>query len=159
AAPEVVGCVTSGGRPVPSSVRRRRPVRWENAVMFRWLCFGLAAVFVCAALWMLDDMRRQVRRSAELLQENGRAVHGHLPVIVERTRKSADTVSQHMPAIVEKTKATTDTLAELAADVRQLKELAGVTSGARDQNLVAYANSVLKAIESSNGTIGLKKVL
>jgi hypothetical protein len=125
--------------------------------MFKWICLGVATVFLSAGIWMLNDMRGEVRRSAQLLQHNGQVVNEHLPAIVERTRKTTGTISENLPVIVEKTKLTTETLADLAADVQQFKELAGMTSTERDKNLVAYANGVIKQIEQSGGTIGLKK--
>src|SRR5262249_49336432 len=86
-------------------------------------------------------------------------INENLPAIVDKTKKTTDTLAEHLPEIVEKTRATTETLAELAEDIRQLKELAGVTSSVRDKNLVAYATSVLDTIEASGGSIGVKKTL
>ncbi len=112
--------------------------------MFKWVCLSVAIGFLSVLTWLVNDMRLQIRRSGETVQTTGETINEHLP---------------HLPEIVEKVRTTTDTLAELAADIRQLKELAGVTSTARDQNLVAYANSVLATIEGSGGTIGLRKKL
>ncbi|HVK11137.1 MAG TPA: hypothetical protein VM597_20375 [Gemmataceae bacterium] len=102
--------------------------------MFKWACLAVAAAFCSFLGWIAYDIRSQLTRSG-------------------------NTVNEHLPAIVEKTHKTTETLAELSEDVRQLKELAGVTGTARDQNLVAYANSVIAQIEASGGVIGLKKTL
>jgi hypothetical protein len=109
--------------------------------MFKWACLVVAVVFLSLLGWAAYDIRTQLTRSAEGIQTTGK------------------TVNEHLPEIVDKTRTTTETLAELAADVRQLKELAGVTGSARDQNLVAYADSVLTRIEESGGVIGLKKTL
>jgi hypothetical protein len=125
---------------------------------------------------MLNDIRLQVRRSAELVQEAAGHINDGLPTLVARSRQTAEVVATNLPEVVEKVKRTTDTVAEslpevvdrvdrttevvaeLAEDIRQLKELAGITSGKRDENLVAYANSLLKKIETSGGTIGVKKL-
>ena len=109
--------------------------------MFKWVCLGVGVVFLSVVVWMLNDIRVETRRSVQTFQATGQ------------------TVNEHLPEIVEKSRVTTDTVAELAADVRQLKELAGMTNAARDKNLVAYADGVLDAIEGSGGTIGLKKLL
>src|SRR5215213_620157 len=98
-------------------------------------------MFLSVVVWMLNDIRMETRRSVQTFQATGQ------------------TVNEHLPEIVEKSRATTETVAELAADVRQLKELAGMSGAARDQNLVAYADGVLDAVEQSGGTIGLKKLL
>lgn len=109
--------------------------------MFKWACLAVAAAFLGFLGWVAYDIRCQVRDSTETL------------------RTAGHTVNEHLPAVVEKTHATTETLADLSADVRQLKELAGATGGVRDQNLVAYADGALKHIAESGGTVGLKKVL
>jgi hypothetical protein len=109
--------------------------------VFKWTCLGVAAAFLGFIGWVAYDIRTQLRDSAETVRTAGR------------------TVNDHLPAVVEKTQATTETLADLAADVRQLKELAGATGGVRDQNLVAYAEGALRQVEASGGTVGLKKVL
>ena len=109
--------------------------------MFKWTCLGVATAFLGFLAWVAYDIRCQLRDSAETVRTAGR------------------TVNDHLPAVVEKTQATTDTLADLSADVRQLKELAGAAGGARDQNLVAYAEGALRQVEASGGTVGLKKLL
>src|SRR5215510_1037258 len=109
--------------------------------MFRWACLAVGVVFLTLLTWMVNDVRLHVRRSGETVQTTG------------------ETINEHLPEIVNKVDTTVDTLAELATDIRQLKELAGVTNSPRNQNLVAYANSVVSLIERSGGTIGLKKKL
>src|SRR5438132_550301 len=125
--------------------------------MFKWIALAVGTLFLAVLAWMVNDARLEIRRSVQLLDDTTRTVQENLPAIVDRTRKTADTVAEHLPEIMAKARKTSDTLAELAEDIRQLKELAGATSTARDQNLVAYADGVLKAVESSGGTIGLKK--
>jgi hypothetical protein len=88
---------------------------------------------------MVNDVRLHVRESGEMVQTTG------------------ETVNEHLPNILERVHTTTDTLAELAEDIRQLKQLAGLSSKARDENLVGYAESVLALIEKSGGTMGKKK--
>lgn len=127
--------------------------------MFQWACLGVAAVFLAAVTWLLNDVRLQVREATRVVDAAGRDVNEHLPAIVDRTRKTTDAVATNLPEIVEKTRKSTETLAELAEDIRQLKDLAGVSTSARDKNLVAYADSVLDSVEASGGTIGLKKTL
>jgi hypothetical protein len=118
--------------------------------MFKWICLVVATVFLAVLSWLVNDLRLEIRRSTDTINE-------HLPEIVDKSRKTSRVVAERLPEIVEKTRKTTDTLAELAADIRQLKELAGVAGTARDQNLVAYADSVLDAVEASGGNIGLTK--
>jgi hypothetical protein len=125
--------------------------------MFKWTCLGVAVIFLAFIGWVAYDIRCDVRRSVETVQTTSRTVNEHLPAIVEQSHQVSSVVTDNLPTIVEKTRTTTDTLAELSEDVKQLKELAGLTGSARDQNLVAYADSVLTTIDQSGGSIGLKK--
>ena len=137
--------------------------------MYKWLWLGVAVVFLAAALWMLNDIRLEVRRSSQTIQAAGPAlqsvqttsatVNEKLPAIVDRTQKTSEVVAGHLPKVLERVDSTTETLAELAADVRQLKQLAGLTGKGRDEGLVAYANSLLDKIAASGGVIANKKVL
>jgi hypothetical protein len=149
----------------------------ESVNLFRWLCLGVAVVFLGIAGWMINDIRLQVRRSAEVVKRTGENVNEHLPTAVEKSRQTAEVLRQHLPDVVEKTRRATDTLtehlpeivdrvdkttevvAELADDIKQLKELAGLGGTKRDENLVAYTNGVLKTIAASEGTVGAKKVV
>jgi hypothetical protein len=125
--------------------------------MFKWACLAVAVVFLAVLSWLVNDLRLEIRSSSAMVQAAGQTINEHLPAIVDKTRRTTDTLAEQLPEIVEKTRASTETLAELAEDIRQLKELAGVSTQARDKSLVAYANSVLDSIETSGGTIGLKK--
>src|SRR6476620_1083787 len=100
--------------------------------MFKWTCLAVAVVFLTALCWMINDMRLQVRQTTQMVHSTGATVNEHLPALVDKSHKMTDAISLHLPDIVAKTRLTTETLAELAEDIRQLKELAGVSSGARD---------------------------
>jgi gas vesicle protein len=144
--------------------------------LFRWVCLAVAVAFLSLTTWMVNDIRLNIRRSAEIVKTTGGNINEHLPAIVAKSKQTTDVLSKNLPEVVDKVKASTDTIseslpeivdrvdrtteviAELAEDIRQLKELAGITSGKRDENLVAYANSVMKTIEASGGTIGVKKL-
>jgi hypothetical protein len=125
--------------------------------MFKWTCLAVAVVFLAVLGWLVNDIRLEVRRSAQMVHSAGATVNQQLPAIVDKTRQTTDTLAERLPEIVDKVRTTTETLAELAEDIRQLKELAGVTNVPRDKNLVAYATSVLDFIEASGGTVGVKK--
>jgi hypothetical protein len=120
--------------------------------MFKWACLAVAAAAALGLGWMVNDLRRELRRTAD-------NVNAHLPAILEKAQKSTDTLHDSLPDIVEKTKTSTATLAELSEDVRQLKELAGLTSPARDKSLVAYADSVLDFLQSADATVGTRRLV
>lgn len=125
--------------------------------MFKWSCLTVAILFLAGVGWILNDLRIEIRRSIAVIHETGQTVNEQLPPVVEKIRKSADIVSEELPEIVERIRKSTDTLATLSEDIRQLKELVGVSNSARDKNLVAYADNVLDTIEAVQGTVGLKK--
>src|SRR3954453_1820235 len=101
--------------------------------MFKWLCFGLAVVFVIAILLMVNDIRLTVHRSARVVLDAEKSITDNLPVIVEKSRLTADTISGSLPEVVEKVQTAAEVMAELAEDIRQLKELAGLTQNPRDK--------------------------
>ncbi|HEX6984067.1 MAG TPA: hypothetical protein VF170_01765 [Planctomycetaceae bacterium] len=85
--------------------------------------------------WMVNDLRLELKRSAETVNQN-------LPVILENTRKS------------------TETLAEVSRDIKDLRDLAGVQDAPRDETLVAYADGVLDLVESqADAQIGIEKLI
>lgn len=127
--------------------------------LFRWVCLAGGGVFLAAVLWILNDIRLHVRQSAEVVKRNGETIHEHLPVIVERTRRATEVIDRDLPGVLQSAGKITETLAGLAEDIRQIKALAGMSAGPRDKGVVAYATSVLDAIEKSGGKIGVKKVL
>ena len=145
--------------------------------MFKWACLAVAVLFLSVALWMLNDIRLQVHRGARVIDDAGETVSTELPEIIQSSRVTSETVARNLPEVVAKVRAGTDTLskslprvveridrtseivAELAEDIRQLKELAGLKAVPRDRNVVVYAESVLQKIASSGGVIGLKKNL
>src|SRR5437016_5601813 len=120
--------------------------------MFKWLCLALAVVALAGLGWAINDARLELRRASRTLHEN-------LPEILAKARASTDTVAASLPELLAKTRSSADTLAQLAADVQQLRRLAGLSERARDKSLVAYADGVLGAIEGSGGKIGLMKKL
>jgi hypothetical protein len=127
--------------------------------MFKWICLSVAVVFLVVAGWMINDIRLEVRRSSGTIRATAQTVNEHLPAIVHQTKKAAETLAQHLPAIIHKTRTVTDTVAELAGDIRQVRELLALPRTERDKTLVAYATSLLNTVEKSGGTIGLNKKL
>lgn len=102
--------------------------------VFRWSCFGLAALAAAALLWMLDDLRREVKRTNAIVDE-------------------------HLPAVLANVKQGTETLAHLSKDIEGLRDLAGIASGPRDRSLVVYADSILDFLDQQQGQIGLDKLM
>ncbi len=124
--------------------------------MFKWVCLAVGSLFLIALLWMVNDIRLHVARSAAIVTEAGVTINDNLPVVVERTRKTTEVVSENLPGVLERAQVSAEVLAELAEDIRQLKDLAGAGKE-RDRNLVAYADSLLNAIEKTGGRIGVSK--
>ena len=102
--------------------------------MFRWACFGLAAVAAAILLWMLNDLRLEVKRTNAI-------------------------VAEHLPAVLANVKQGTETLAHLSKDIEGMRDLAGIAGGPRDRSLVVYADSVLDFLDQQKGQIGLEKLV
>lgn len=100
--------------------------------MFRWLCLALAVATVTGFAWMINDLRIELKRSVTTLNES-------LPIILDNTKKG------------------TETLVVLSQDIKQLRDLAGVSTQGRDTSLVGYADGVLDFIESLDAEIGIQK--
>jgi hypothetical protein len=102
--------------------------------MFRWACFGLAAIAVAALLWMLNDLRVEVKHTNAI-------------------------VAEHLPAVLANVKQGTETLAHLSKDIEGMRDLAGIANGPRDRSLVVYADSILDFLDQQKGQIGLEKLV
>jgi hypothetical protein len=102
--------------------------------VFRWACLGVAVVALAALLWMLNDMRGEVKRTNEI-------------------------VAKHLPEIIENVRAGTTTLAEVAKDIEAVRDLAGITGGASDRPMLRYADAILDYLETLPGQIGLEEVV
>jgi hypothetical protein len=100
-----------------------------------WIYHALAIAALLVLIFLLNDLRREFRRT-------GRAVNENLPEILEKTRTS------------------TETLARLSEDIRQLRDLAGVTGTPRDATLARYADELLDAIEAAPAArIGVEAII
>ncbi len=102
--------------------------------MFKWTCFAAALIVSGVMLWMLNDVRVHIR-------------------------KSVDTVNRDLPMILDKTRDSADTMSTLSQDIKQLRELVVGDQTTRDANIVAYETEILKLIENSGGKIGTKKLI
>jgi hypothetical protein len=106
-----------------------------EARVFKWSCFGLAAVVCAALLYLLNDMRLEIRRTNQ-------------------------TVNAHLPQILTNVNTATTTLAALSKDINAFRDLAGMVDMPNDRSLVAYADSILDFLEKQpNGQIGLEKLV
>ncbi|MEI8021327.1 MAG: hypothetical protein WCH39_24175 [Schlesneria sp.] len=102
--------------------------------MFKWTCLAAALIVNGVMLWMLNDVRVHIR-------------------------KSVDTVNRDLPMILDKTRDSAETMSELSEDIKQLRELVVGDQTSRDENIVAYETEILKLIENSSGKIGTKKLI
>lgn len=102
--------------------------------VFRWACLVLAAIAAGLALWMLNDMRQEVKRTNEM-------------------------VGERLPAILENVQQGTATLARVSQDIDALRDLGGFGDLGKDKSLIVYADDVLDFLEAQPGQIGLPKVI
>ena len=103
--------------------------------MVNWLYFALAAVATAAVLLLLYDLRVQMKAASA-------------------------TVNDKLPRILEKTEQSAETLATLSADIREIRDLAGLPqNSAHDRTIVRYADQVLDLIEKSGGSVGTRPLI
>jgi hypothetical protein len=105
-----------------------------EARAFKWVALAVATVFAAVVLWMLNDMRLEVKRTN-------------------------DEVAQRLPQILENVQAGTETLATVSKDIDALRDLAGLTDVATDHSLAVYADSILDFLETQTGQIGVEKLI
>jgi len=101
--------------------------------LFKWIALGLASIAAAVVIWMVNDVRQELKRTNAI-------------------------VTEQLPAILTNAKQVGETMARLAKDIDALRNLAGV-GGARDKSLAVYADSVLDFLDKQPGQIGLEKVL
>lgn len=102
--------------------------------MFKWTCFAAAVLATLAFGWMLNDVRMDLKRTKAMIDEK-------------------------LPPILENGKRSSETLADVAGDLKQLRDLAGISRVDRDDTLTAYADGVLECIAGSGGRIGMEKLI
>lgn len=101
--------------------------------LFRWACFAVGVAAVAILLWMIDDLRREAKRTNAI-------------------------IDAQLPRILDNAKTATDTVAKLAKDIEAMRDLAGLSAPA-DRSLALYADALLDYLEAQPGQIGLDKKL
>ncbi len=110
----------------------QQPGEKKRGTAFRWVVLAVAVVFAAAILLMLNDIRLDIKSNMQ-------------------------TVDKHLPEIMTRVDKTSDTVAEVADDIAQLRDLAGLQRGERDKSIVVFADKVLDLVQESGGQIGLTK--
>ncbi|HUS64622.1 MAG TPA: hypothetical protein VMZ28_08780 [Kofleriaceae bacterium] len=101
--------------------------------VFRWSCLGLGGIVAGALLWMLNDVRGELKRTNAV-------------------------VAQQLPTILENVKQGTQTLAQVSKDIDNLRNLLGA-GAPRDRSMVMYADEILDYLDKQPGQIGLSKLV
>lgn len=104
-----------------------------EARAFKWVCLALATIAAGLGLYMVNDVRGELKRTNQ-------------------------SVHEHLPALLANAKTASDTMAHLAKDLEALRDLMGM-SAPQDRSLVTYADSVLDFLEKQPGAIGVEKLL
>ena len=102
--------------------------------LFKWSCLVLAAGVCAVLLYLLNDLRSELKRTNA-------------------------TVNAHLPQIVANVHAATATLAAVSKDIESFRDLAGLVDTQKERSLVTYADSILDFLEAQpEGKIGLSKL-
>src|SRR5688572_31426527 len=100
---------------------------------FKWVALAAASVATAIVIWMMNDVRREMKQTNALVNEN-------------------------LPPILANAKQATDTMARLSKDIESMRDLAGL-GAPRDRSLAVYADSLLDLLDKQTGQIGLEKVV
>jgi hypothetical protein len=100
---------------------------------FKWVALALAAIATAVVIWMMNDVRREMKQTNAL-------------------------VNEHLPPILANAKQATDTMARLSKDIEAMRSLAGL-SGPKDHSLAQYADGLLALLDKQTGQIGIEKVI
>jgi hypothetical protein len=152
--------------------------------MFKWACLAVAVIALSAFGWMLNDIRLQVRATAEKAntladkadgalakvdahlpailaqaEKAGKQLDNHLPRILIETEAAGKSISTHLPRVLIQTEATLDNVADLSDEFKQYKSLMGVVHAAsQSKSLFSYGGSILGWLGGrEDATIGVKK--
>jgi len=102
--------------------------------VFKWVCLAVATMAAGWLGWVINDLRLELK-------------------------KTAGTLNRELPKILANTKTITESMKDLSNDLKQLRELGGISGGAKDNSLVKYADDVLDLIQKQDAKIGKKKLL
>lgn len=105
----------------------------SESSVFRWTGLGLAALVAGVLLWMLNDVRSELKRTNAV-------------------------VSQQLPTILDNVKQGTSTLAQVSKDIDNLRNLLGA-GAPRDRSMVLHADALLDHLEKLPGQIGLTQIV
>jgi hypothetical protein len=102
---------------------------------FKWCGLGLATIACGMLIYLLNDMRLELRRTNAI-------------------------VNQHLPQIVANVNTATATLANVSKDIESFRDLAGFANVPTDRSLVTYADSLLDFLEAQPGAqVGVTKLV
>jgi archaellum component FlaC len=133
--------------------------------MFKWVCLLVATAGLAAFLWMINDIRLDVKAvtanvNSQLgpLKEITTKINDQLPPILTNTEKAVQSVNKHLPQIIRQTEETVSTVAGVSGDVKQFKELFGdIFANNQNKDLLKEVLSTLDLLEGLDASIGLKK--
>jgi ABC-type transporter Mla subunit MlaD len=137
----------------------------RRIAMFKWLCLLVATAGLAGFLWMINDIRLDVKEvTANVNEQLGpikkvtTSINGQLPSILANTEKAVRTVDKHLPQIIRQTEESVSTMAGVSGDVKQFKELFGdIFANNQNKELLKEVLSTLDLLEGLDATIGLKK--
>jgi hypothetical protein len=122
--------------------------------MFKWICLAIATLGLAAFLWMVNDIRLTVARTADRLD------HELVPLI-KSSDKAVNAIDARLPSILDKAEATVTTAVEFSEDFKQYKEaFVAQYNGDQAREMTKYINELLDSIQaqSQDATIGIKNL-
>jgi hypothetical protein len=124
--------------------------------MFKWVALGIGCAFLGFLTWMVNDMRLQVHRTTDVVTETVSELRDD----VRNVRQTLANIKQSVVNIKQTVSNIKQTVSNIKQTVSNIKQtVAKIPLVRADEDLAAYASSVLSAIEQSGAQIGVRAAL
>jgi hypothetical protein len=135
--------------------------------LFKWACLLVATAALAVLLWMLNDVRLEVKAIApkvEKLADKSEQLVEKADRTVTHTEKIAVTVDAKLPTLLERSESLLTRSDEAVGHLDRLTEgmeryqhLMGVVhAGSQNKGMLDYGNSILDFLGGQQGRVGVK---
>jgi hypothetical protein len=122
--------------------------------MFKWICLSIATLGLATFLWMVNDIRLTVARTANHMDTE-------MVPLIRSSDKAVNAIDARLPGILDKAEATVTTAVEFSDDFKQYKEafVAQYNDG-QAREMTKYINELLDSVQarSQDATVGIKNL-
>src|ERR1700678_1717168 len=118
-----------------------------SQAMFKWVCLLVAVIALAVFGWMLNDIRLQVKRTADKADNLVDKADKQLPAILDHTERVSAQLDKHLPLILADAESAADSLSASSQDLDLTRALLGRNPGTpANEKLATYGESILGLI-------------